>query len=152
MDCPFCESNQIVVVNSRLTRKGIQIWRRRKCLSCKESFTTYERIELSFLKVVKRNGNHEYYKQAKLYSGIYSAVVASKKMDRGDAGEKAEEILRNVEEKILKTKKKEIETETIKEMVMAELLKTDWRSGLRYWAYFSGEERKWLKRVVNFLS
>lgn len=149
MNCPFCDSSQVMVVNSRLTRGEIQIWRRRKCLSCGESFTTYERIELSFVKVVKKNDKHTYYKRSKLYSGIYMAIVASKKMDRGDAGEIAEEVTRKVERKILELKRKEIKTTTIREIVVKELLHEDWRSALRYWAYFSGDDRRNLNKLVH---
>lgn len=149
MNCPFCGSTQVMVANSRMTKKDTQIWRRRKCLDCSESFTTYERIELSYLKVVKKSGIKEYYNRPKLYSGIYSAIASGKKVDRGDSGEAAEEILLKVEFEILKTKKKTVDTDLIKQMVVKQLFRFDWRAALRYWAYFASLERKYWKRLMR---
>ena len=98
MECPFCQSNQTSVSNSRPTMNNSQIWRRRKCLKCKELFTTHEIIDLSHLVVVKKNGNKEKYSRVKLYSGIYNATVSSRPTERQKLVEK---ITRKVEKEIL---------------------------------------------------
>jgi len=74
MKCPFCRETVTEVFNSRDTRSSNQIWRRRRCKSCKEPFTTYEAIDLGFINIQKRNGKIEAYSKAKLYSSIYSSL------------------------------------------------------------------------------
>lgn len=73
MKCPHCRSADTEVFNSRLTKSGSQIWRRRRCLACRESFTTYESVDLSFLTVTKRAAKPERYSRAKLFSSVYGA-------------------------------------------------------------------------------
>jgi transcriptional repressor NrdR len=75
MKCPYCRSETTDVFNSRPTRFGSQIWRRRRCLSCRESFTTYEAVDLSFIEVTKTSRRHEGYSRAKLYASIYAAFL-----------------------------------------------------------------------------
>lgn len=72
MVCAFCGS-KTSVYNSRGHRDGLKVWRRRRCISCHESFTTYESLDLSYLIVAKRSGESESYSKAKLYSSIYRA-------------------------------------------------------------------------------
>ena len=77
MKCPFCRETTTEVSNSRNTKSGNQIWRRRRCKNCAKIFTTYEYIDLTFISVVKRSGKSEPYSRAKLYSGVYSAFTGS---------------------------------------------------------------------------
>lgn len=75
MKCPYCRASTTDVFNSRPTRFGAQVWRRRRCLSCNESFTTYEAVDLGFLKIEKRSGKRQRYSRAKLYSSIYGSFI-----------------------------------------------------------------------------
>lgn len=75
MKCPFCREKSTFVYNSRTTKFGTQIWRRRTCESCQQSFTTYEQPDLSFLKIKKPTGRIEPYSRAKLFSDIYAAFL-----------------------------------------------------------------------------
>jgi transcriptional repressor NrdR len=136
MYCPFCGSDQIIVINSRPTNKNTQIWRRRKCLKCQELFTTRELIDISYIIVEKRNGTRVQFSRPKLYSGIYQALVGRKKIDRGDAGEIAEDIMHKIEEQLVNKKIKVIKTEEIGFMVVKILSKTYPDIALRYFAYF----------------
>lgn len=97
-----------------------QVWRRRKCLSCKEVFTTHEVVDLSHLIVVKKSGKKEKYSRVKLYSGIYNATVSSRPNERQKL---VERITRKVELEILKLKSKVINSENIGEIVL-NVLKT----------------------------
>src|SRR5580658_7494052 len=74
MDCPFCNVLDTKVIDSRLIREGNQIRRRRECLVCQERFTTYERIEWTLPRVIKRDGRHDVFDEAKLRAGMLRAL------------------------------------------------------------------------------
>ncbi|HAP37654.1 hypothetical protein A2574_02685 [Candidatus Shapirobacteria bacterium RIFOXYD1_FULL_38_32] len=143
MICPNCNSEQLFVTNSRPTRKNTQIWRRRKCLKCGFLFTTNEKINLNHITVIKKSGKRVRFSRAKLYSGIYHAIVGGKKMDRGDAGVEAEEIMEKVEEKITLMKKRELSTAEIGDIALSVLKIRNQGAFLSYIAYFKiGKERR----------
>lgn len=73
MRCPKCASVEDKVVDSRLSKDGVSIRRRRECLSCFSRFTTYEEIERIELRVVKRDGRHEPFDRHKLQSSFLKA-------------------------------------------------------------------------------
>jgi len=77
------------------------------------------------------------YNRAKLYSGIYQAIAAAKKMDRGTAGDIAEKIMQDVEQIILSQKQKEISSKDILKITAHFLKEKSPDSCLRYIAYFS---------------
>lgn len=74
MRCPWCQSLDDKVVDSRLGEDGAAIRRRRECLSCGRRFTTYERLEEAPLWVVKRSGQREPFDRSKLVAGLRSAT------------------------------------------------------------------------------
>lgn len=137
MKCPFCDSDQLIVTNSRPTNGEMEIWRRRKCLHCGGLLTTHEKIDLSYIVVIKRSGKRVKYNRAKLFSSIYQAVSGTKKMDRGTAGDISEKLLQNVEKNILSLKTKELSSEDIFKITVKVLNDTFPDSCLRYIAYFS---------------
>src|SRR3989344_8812050 len=73
MQCPICK-NPTKVTNSREADQGRVIKRRRVCLACRRRYTTYEKIELLGLEVLKRNGAKESYQRHKLETGIRKAL------------------------------------------------------------------------------
>ena len=73
MKCPFCESTELRVVDSRDTESRDAIRRRRECLECQRRFTTYERVEEAPLVVIKRTGEHEVFSHPKLLQGLMRA-------------------------------------------------------------------------------
>ena len=73
MRCPKCGQLDDKVIDSRTSREGSTIRRRRECLGCSHRFTTYEEIELEGLMVVKRDGRREEFSKEKLLSGIRKA-------------------------------------------------------------------------------
>jgi transcriptional repressor NrdR len=73
MRCPKCGSRDDKVIDSRQSRDSSSIRRRRECLSCKYRFTTYEEIERSDLRVVKRDRTHEPFDRRKLVSSLAKA-------------------------------------------------------------------------------
>ncbi len=73
MRCPKCGFQEDRVIDSRASREGATIRRRRECLSCQFRFTTYEEIEHEGLMVIKRDGRREPFSRDKLLSGIKKA-------------------------------------------------------------------------------
>ena len=150
MNCPFCGSDQIRVTNTRLTKKETETWRRRFCGKCHEAFTTYERIDLSYLKVIKNDGRKVYYNRAKLFSGIYHCAINLKGVDRGDMGTLAEAITSQIERKILLLRSKLVSTEQIFEIASEILEKSHQGVYLHYLAYFRGHTKK-ISKIVRFV-
>lgn len=148
MNCPFCGSSQVMVVNSRPTAGGSQIWRRRKCTKCEAAFTSYERMNLSHLIVIKKSGRRQKFSKAKLYSGIYNSFLDKKGVDRGDIAELAEKIRNKVEKEIIELKRKEISSSEIEEVVSKILGRKSPDALLRFLAYRMGGD---LRKLKSFL-
>ena len=73
MRCPKCGCQEDKVIDSRASREGATIRRRRECAACQHRFTTYEEVEHEGLMVLKRDGRHEEFSREKLLSGIRKA-------------------------------------------------------------------------------
>lgn len=73
MRCPKCTSVEDKVIDSRLSRDGLTIRRRRECFSCATRFTTYEQIERIEMHVIKRDGRRESFDRQKLFSSVQKA-------------------------------------------------------------------------------
>jgi transcriptional repressor NrdR len=153
MECPFCSSDQVIVNNSRPTGKNTQIWRRRKCLKCGEIFTTREKIDISYIIVVKKDNHRVQYSQPKLYSGIYHAFIGRKHIDRGDAGLMAQDIIEKIEEYFVNQKIKEIKSTEISQLVFRFLSKQYPDIALRYYVYFNYHSSmdEYLKKIKSLL-
>ncbi|WP_127470965.1 transcriptional regulator NrdR [Thiomicrorhabdus aquaedulcis] len=86
MHCPFCNTPDTKVVDSRLATEGVQVRRRRECLQCGERFTTYESAELALPRVIKSDGNRERFDEDKIRRGLIKALekrpVASEAIDQ----------------------------------------------------------------------
>lgn len=129
MKCPYCRSETTDVFNSRPTKFGTQIWRRRRCLVCEETFTTYEAADLGFLKVEKKAGRRERYSRAKLFSGVYGAFLEiSGKQNVVDA------VTETIEAKLLDTRQDIISTQEIAEIVLQTLKHYNMAAFMRYLA------------------
>ena len=74
MYCPFCNTDDTKVIDSRLVANGDQIRRRRECLSCHERFTTYEIAELLMPRVIKQDDSREPFDENKLRAGLHRAL------------------------------------------------------------------------------
>jgi transcriptional repressor NrdR len=138
MLCPFCNSFESEVINSRPTNKNKETWRRRRCTECKHIFTTYEKLSLDYLHVKKRKSPPEVYSYAKLYSGIYAASLQKKNRDRGDMAKFCTTVVNEVESQIILRKYKTISTKQLKDLVVSVLMKKDKSILLSYIAYFNG--------------
>jgi transcriptional repressor NrdR len=118
MRCPFCQSVDSKVVDSRDTDSGVR--RRRECLHCGKRFTTYERIETVPLFVVKKDGRREEFNRSKLLGGL---LIASKKRDI--APDRLEALVDDVENRLRGEHLTEVPSQTVGEMVMERLREID---------------------------
>ena len=129
MKCPYCREATTDVFNTRVTKFGTQVWRRRRCLSCNESFTTYEAPDLGFLQVDKGGKKHERYSRATLFSSIYQAFT-----DMNAKPSVIDAVTDTVETKILDTKLDIIATSDIAEIVLQTLKNYHTGAFVRYLA------------------
>ena len=120
MKCPFCSHPDTQVVETRVAEDGGFIRRRRRCASCDKRFTTYERPEVNFPAVVKKDGRRIEYERAKL---IGSMKLALRK--RPVSTEQVDGAVERIEEKLLNLALREVLSTRIGELVMFELKKLD---------------------------
>ena len=84
MRCPKCGCQEDKVIDSRASREGATIRRRRECLGCDHRFTTYEEVEHEGLMVLKRDGRREEFSREKLLSGIKQSLPETSHQFEGD--------------------------------------------------------------------
>ncbi|WP_042428996.1 transcriptional regulator NrdR [Comamonas granuli] len=145
MKCPFCSHPETQVVETRASEDGDFIRRRRRCASCGKRFTTYERPEVNFPSVVKKDGRRTEYSRAKL---LGSFAIALRK--RPVSTEQVDSAIERIEEKLLNLGLREIPSSHIGEMVMRELKKLDKVAYIRYASvYRSFEDIDEFKSVVD---
>ncbi|MDD5542000.1 MAG: transcriptional regulator NrdR [Acidobacteriia bacterium] len=120
MRCPFCSNNEDKVVDSRESREGETIRRRRECLKCKKRFTTYERLDEIPYMVIKKDGRRERFDRNKVMAGL---LHACEKRPVGMV--KLEEIANMVEAFVMESSTREREAKEIGEIVMKQLKKLD---------------------------
>ncbi len=116
MKCPFCISLDNKVIDSRLSKDGSVVRRRRECIECRRRFTTHERVEEMLPVVIKKNGRREIFDRGKILSGVQKAC--SNLPISVDA---IEELVDRVERYFQDKGDKEIDCTEIGEIVMREL-------------------------------
>ncbi len=120
MRCPYCNNIDSMVVDSRSSKDGEAIRRRRECKSCERRYTTYERIEEVAQMVVKKDGSRETFDRWKIKSGILKAIEKRPvTLDQVDA------IIDEVERKLFATSEHEVTTSQLGEEVMDKLKTID---------------------------
>jgi len=129
--CPFCGDEGNRVIDTRLARDGAEIRRRRECDECGRRFTTRERVEDMFPKVVKRDERREDYERSKLLSGIESACVK-----RPVPVEAIERLVDRVERRLQESGEKEVSSRWIGERVMEDLTALDVLAAVRFASVF----------------
>jgi len=127
MKCPYCANSVNKVIDSRLSKDGSAIRRRRECLTCGQRFTTYEFIEEILPQIVKKDGRREPFDRTKIRAGIKKACEK-----RPISTEQIERIVDNIERMCRELQEKEIPSSTIGEMVMKELHDLDGGAYVRF--------------------
>jgi transcriptional repressor NrdR len=116
MRCPFCSKNNDRVVDSRESRDGETIRRRRECLECRRRFTSYEQIEDIPYMVVKSDGRRELWNRGKLMSGLHKACEK-----RPIPTSTLEDLVEEIETDLHQREEREITTREVGATVMKEL-------------------------------
>ena len=120
MKCPFCGHVDTQVVETRIPEEGHFVRRRRRCSACDKRFTTYERPEVSFPMVVKKDGRRIDYDGAKLRGSLSLAL-----RKRPVSTEQVDAAVERIEEKLLNLAVREVPSQRLGELVMRELKKLD---------------------------
>jgi transcriptional repressor NrdR len=120
MKCPFCEHIHDKVVDSRESKEGEAIRRRRQCLKCKRRFTSYERIDEIPYMVVKKDGRRERFDRQKVLAGILKACEK-----RPVSMTQLEAIADKAETLVQDSSEREVSTVVLGEMIMNDLKNLD---------------------------
>ena len=120
MKCPFCSHADTQVVDTRISEEGEFIRRRRQCAACDKRFTTYERPDVNFPAIVKKDGRRIDYERAKLLASMNLAL-----RKRPVSTEQVDSAIERIEEKLLNLGLREVASTRIGELVMRELKKLD---------------------------
>lgn len=120
MRCPFCNSDNTSVVDSRPVEESNAIRRRRKCENCRKRFTTYEKIETIPVIIVKKDKNREEYDRAKIEAGVLRACHK-----RPVSAAQITELVDSVETEVFSREEKEIPSSFIGELIMTKLRALD---------------------------
>ena len=120
MRCPFCGHIEDKVIDSRQSKDGDSIRRRRECLKCEARFTSYERIEEVLPPVIKKDGRREPFDRIKILHGLEKACEK-----RAVSIEARERLVTNIEKNLLESGEKEIPSAWVGEEIMCGLKEID---------------------------
>lgn len=147
MRCPFCQTQDTRVIDSRLAGEGEQVRRRRECGGCGERFTTYESAELVMPRVIKRDGTRVLFDDGKLRTGLLRALEK-----RPVATEAVEAAISRIRQRIRAAGEREVAASAIGEWVMEELRDLDQVAYVRFASvYRSFEDVSAFREVIEGL-
>lgn len=131
MKCPFCSHPENRVIDSRLSKEGEAIRRRRECASCGKRFTSYERVEEVLPSVIKSDGRREPFDRTKIVLGVRHACE-KRPVPLG----RIEELVDDIERQLQDTGEKEVQARLIGEEVLLRLADIDDVAYIRYASVF----------------
>ena len=145
MKCPFCSNSETQVVETRIAEDGDFIRRRRQCGACDKRFTTYERPDVNFPTIVKKDGRRIEFERVKLLASMKLAL-----RKRPVSTEQVDSAIERIEEKLLNLGAREVPSARIGELVMRELKKLDKVAYVRFASvYRSFEDIDEFKTLVD---
>ena len=149
MKCPFCGFENDKVVDSRESKEGESIRRRRECLKCEKRFTTYERIDEIPYMVVKKDGRREKFERQKVLAGLLRACE-KRPISMG----KMEQIVNEVEQFVIDSPERERTTSELGEQIMNSLKQIDKVAYIRFASVYRdfkdvGEFHSELESLLN---
>jgi transcriptional repressor NrdR len=127
MKCPYCGHTKDRVVDSRESRPGDSIRRRRQCLNCARRFTSYERIDEIPYMVVKKDGGRERFDRSKILNGLLKACEK-----RPVTMTQLERIVDQAEQRVQESPERELDTVAIGKIILSELRRLDKVAYLRF--------------------
>jgi transcriptional repressor NrdR len=125
--CPYCSDSANRVIDSRLGRDGNEIRRRRECIECERRFTTRERVEEAFPKIVKRDERREDYQRQKLLTAVQKACEK-----RPVSASALDQLVDRVERHVQELGEKEVTSRLIGQRMMEELVGLDHLAAARF--------------------
>ena len=125
--CPYCHTKDTRVVDSRVVGDGGQVRRRRECGECEERFTTYEKVELSLPRVVKRDGTRARLEEQKLRAGMLRALEK-----RPVPSDDVETAISRIKQSLVSRGEREVSSREVGEQVMAALKDMDHVAYVRF--------------------
>jgi transcriptional repressor NrdR len=135
MKCPFCQHEDTQVLDTRVSEEGDAVRRRRRCGDCDKRFTTYERVELSMPIIVKKNGSRSEYESSKLRGSLMLAL-----RKRPVSAQAIDAAVASIEEKLLNSGQREVESGHVGELVMQELKRLDKIAYIRFASVYKNFE------------
>ena len=127
MKCPFCGVDNDKVIDSRSNNDGFSIRRRRECLACQRRFTTYEHVEQTNIKVIKKDGGREPFDPDKIRSGLEKAC-----WKRPVSDDRIRELIEVVEREVHDSYEGEVPADKIGEIIMDHLRHVDQVAYVRF--------------------
>ena len=148
MNCPFCGHLNDKVIDSRESKEGDAIRRRRQCLACERRFTTYERIDEVPYMVIKKDGRREKFDRQKVLSGLLKACEK-----RPVSMVRLSELVDRVEAKVTDSPDREISTITIGEILMETLKNLDKIAYVRFASVYRDfqDEQAFFNELKNLM-
>ena len=148
MRCPYCGNKNDSVIDSRVSRNGSSVRRRRECLKCSRRFTTYEYVERVPLMVIKKDGRREHFDRQKLMSGLLKACEK-----RPVSVARVEKLADDIERNIGKTHDREVSSKEIGELVMKSLHELDEIAYVRFASVYRQfrDVGQFMKELKKFL-
>lgn len=144
MRCPYCNSEETKVIDSRVSIEGSTVKRRRECVECERRFNTYEKLEDITLYVKKKSGGREKFQREKIISGLTLAII------KRDVGmDKLQELVDEVEIIIQKLPNNEIGSKELGDIILEKLLLLDEVAYIRFASVY--KEFKDLKSFVELI-
>ena len=142
MRCPFCQHMDDRVIDSRLSKEGDMIRRRRECTHCLRRFTTYERVEETLPLVIKKDGRRENFDRGKILAGLHKACEK-----RPISVETLEKLVDRIEQKLQEGGEREVPSRVVGEQIMLELQNLDEVAYVRFASVYRS-----FKDVNEFMS
>jgi len=148
MKCPFCAHSEDKVIDSRESKEGDAIRRRRQCLACERRFTTYEKIDEIPYMVVKKDGRREKFERQKVLNGLIKACEK-----RPIPMSKLAAIVDHIESRIADSSERELSTTTVGEILMDELRQLDKIAYVRFASVYRDfqDEQAFLSELQGLL-
>lgn len=127
MKCPYCNSDDSKVLESRPANEGKSVRRRRECVKCIRRFTTYEYVESSPIVIIKKDGSREMFDRKKVFEGLLKSCEK-----RPVPVDKIEKVVENIESNLHNSFEREVPSKYIGEQIMDALRQLDEVAYIRF--------------------